>query len=75
MLGKGIDATPDSNQQAVKEFLAPACAFEPQLSDEQDDRQDYAVRDKSTSHNKMCQTLPDMVPLLSAEPQSGDGAE
>ena len=72
MLGEGVDASPDGNQQAVEELLAFAGASEPQLSHKEDDRQDDAVSDESTPHDEMRQTLPDMITLFSAESQCGD---
>ena len=67
MLGESVNATPNGNQQAVEEFLASACASKPQLSNKKDNRQNDAVSDESTSHDKVRQTLPNVISFLSTE--------
>ena len=53
MLGKGVDATPCSDDKAVKEFLASTGPFQPHLADEEKDDEDDSVSDECTSHNKV----------------------
>lgn len=73
MLGKGVDAAPGGNDQAVEELLAAVGASEPDLADEQQDGQDDAVGDEAAAHDEMGQALAGVV--AAAEAQRDDAAE
>lgn len=66
MLGEGVDAAPCGNDDAIKKFLRPAGAPEPQLPNEQHQGQNDPVRDERTTHDEMRQAPSDVVAL--AEP-------
>lgn len=73
VLGKRVDASPDGNNQRVKELLTAAGATQPELSHEQQDRHEDPVRDKRTSHDEMRQTLSHVV--VATEPQRRNPAK
>ena len=73
VLGEGVDAPPRRDDGAVKELLAAPGAAEPELADEQQDRQHDAVRDEGAAHDEVCQALAEVVAL--AEAQRGNPAK
>lgn len=66
MFGESIDAPPCRNQETVEEFLAAPGAFQPNLSDEEDDCQDNSIADEGTTHDEVRKALPEVI--LPAEP-------
>lgn len=73
VFSESVDAPPGGNNSAVEEFLAAACAAQPQLTDQEDNSQEDAVGDKGAAHDKVRQALAEMVAL--AEAESGDSAK
>lgn len=73
MLSKGVDAAPGGNHDRVEEFLGAARAFDPKLTNKQENGQEYAIGDESTAHDEVSQTLADMFAL--AEAQGGDATK
>lgn len=73
MLRKGIDTTPKRNDQGIVELLTATGAPEPELTDEKKDREQDAVRDKGTAHDKVSQALAEMI--LPAEAQGCNPTE
>ena len=73
MLSERVDATPCGDDQAVEEFLASSCPFQPQLTDQQQNDENDAVCDEGASHNEVSQTLAGMV--SSAEAKRCDASE
>lgn len=53
VLGEGVDTAPGGNDSAVEELLAAARATQPELPNEQQQGEDYAVGDKGGSHDEM----------------------
>ena len=73
MLGKRIDASKGRNNQRVEEFLTSTGPPQPELSDQQQDREDDSVTDESASHDEMGQTLASVI--APAESERGDSTE
>jgi hypothetical protein len=61
VLGEGVDAAPSSDDQRIKELLAPACTSKPGLANQKQDDKEDSVGDKRAAHNEMRQTLSCMV--------------
>lgn len=73
VLGEGVDASPGGDDERVEELLAATGATEPILADEQQDRQQNAVRDKGAAHDEMRQALAEVV--IATEAHGGNAAE
>lgn len=73
MLSKSVNTAPGGNDERVEEFLAPAGATQPVLTDQEEDGQQDSVSDKRTSHNEMCEALAEMV--AATETQSSDATK
>ena len=73
MLGKSINASPCSNDQAVKELLAPPRPAQPRLPNQQQNRQDDAVSNERTAHDEVCQTLSQVI--TPAKPKGRDATK
>ena len=68
VFGKGVDATPRPDNDAIIELLRAPAAADPELTDGKDDCQDDTIRNERATHNKVRGTLPHVLAL--AEPQS-----
>ena len=73
MLSKGVDYTPERNDQGIEEFLATAGAAEPELTREKNDREKDSIRNERAPHDEMCETLSEMIVV--AESQRGNSAK
>lgn len=73
VFGEGVDASPSSDDQRVKELLASTSAAQPVLTDEQQDSQKDTVGDECAAHNEVRQTLSQMV--FPTETQGRDATE
>lgn len=73
MLSEGVDATPSSNDSAVKELLRSSAPLQPNLTNKQNDSQHDSVANESAAHDEMCQALSEVVAL--AEAQGRDATE
>ena len=73
VLGEGVDAAPQGDDQAVEELLAPAGATQPRLADEQQDGGQDAICDERAAHDEMRQTLAEVV--TAAVTRRGDAAK
>jgi hypothetical protein len=67
MLGEGVDATPDGNNQRVPELLRPACSPKPCLAHQQQDHHDDSVGDERRAHDEVGKTLSQMVGVAEAQ--------
>ncbi len=67
VLRKGVDTSPGSDDNAVEELLAPAGSLQPHLADDQQDREEDAVRDEGAAHDEMGRALADVFALAEAE--------
>lgn len=67
VLGKGIDTAPSRNNQRIEELLTATRAAQPVLSNQQENGQTDAVPNKRAAHNKVRQTLAEMVTLAEAQ--------
>jgi hypothetical protein len=67
MLCKGIDASPDRDDQRIKEFLASSGPAKPVLPNEKDNGEQDTVRNESAAHDEMSQTLPKMVRMAKSQ--------
>ena len=61
MLGEGVDAAPSSDHDAVEELLRAARPLQPQLPDQQQNRQEDPVRDERTAHDVVRKALAEVV--------------
>lgn len=66
VLGKGIDTAPGGDDERVKELLAATRPAQPVLTNQQKNSQTNPVSDKRTAHDKVCQTLAEVVTLTEA---------
>jgi len=73
VLGKGVDAAPGGNNDAVKELLTPSRPAQPDLSNKQENGQDHTVPNESAAHDEVGQALAQVVAL--AEAQSRDATK
>lgn len=73
VLGEGVDAAPGGDDEAVEELGRAAGPAQPQLADQQQDRQQHAVGDEGAAHDEVGQALAEVVALAEAEQR--DGAE
>lgn len=73
VLRKGINTAPKRNDQRVEELLAATGATQPELANEQEDREQDTVGDKRAAHDKVSQALAEMV--LPTETQGRNAAE
>ena len=73
MLGESVDAAPGSNDNAVKELLAPTGPDQPHLSNQQQNQQQDSVRNEGATHDEVCRTLAEMISL--AEPERRDASK
>ena len=61
MLRKCVDAAPCRNNERVEEFLTPSSTPEPKLPNEQEDGQKDTISDEGATHDKVSQTLSNMI--------------
>lgn len=66
VLGKGVDTAPGGDDERVKELLAATRAAQPVLTNQQKNSETNPVSDKRTAHDKVCQTLAEVVTLTEA---------
>lgn len=67
MFSEGVDAAPCRNNCAIEEFLGTAGTSHPDLSNKKKNSQDDTIRNKGTSHDKVCRALPNMFSLTEPE--------
>lgn len=73
MFSKGVDTSPGGDHQGVEELLTPPGAAQPKLAHQKENCQQDSVGDEGTTHDKMSQTLSQMV--LSAVAHGRDTSE
>ena len=61
MLGERVDASPESDYQAVEELLTPACPPQPHLPNKQQDCEDDSVCNERAAHDEVSQTLSQVI--------------
>jgi hypothetical protein len=62
MFCESIDATPNTNNQTIPKLLTPPRPCEKRLPIEQQNREHNAIRNERRAHNKVRQTLTQMIP-------------
>lgn len=73
VLCESVDAAPRRNHDRVEEFLAPSRALQPHLAYQEQDGHEDTVADEGTAHDKVRQTLAQVV--AAAEAERSDAAE
>lgn len=73
MLGKGVDAAPGGDDNAVVELLRAVGVPKPHLADKQEERKNDAVGDKGGTHDEVGGALSEVVTLTEA--QAGDATK
>jgi len=61
VLRESVDAPPRCDHQAVEKFLTATRASQPDLPDQEQNRNHDAVADERTAHDEMRQALADMI--------------
>ncbi len=67
VLCKGVDTAPRGNDDAVVEFLGAPSAAEPQLANQERNRENDSVGDKGASHYEVGRALAEVLALADAE--------